>query len=143
MESVQLKHENITKLLLVTLRDRSDSKGDLSVNFSTITPKKSNSVLRKVARVRLTSGFKITAYIPGIGHNLQEHFVVLVRGGRVKDLLDVRYHIIQGTLDAIGVKDRQQGHSSALYTLVIFHLFHKFSNEHNRHIVLMERRTYD
>ncbi|KAK7295983.1 hypothetical protein VNO77_49583 [Canavalia gladiata] len=88
-------------------------KGDLSVNFSTITPKKPNSALRKVARVRLTSGFEITAYIPGIGHNLQEHSVVLVRGGRVKDLPGVRYHIVRGTLDAVGVKDRQQGRSSA------------------------------
>ncbi|KAJ4699573.1 30S ribosomal protein S12, chloroplastic [Melia azedarach] len=90
------------------------SKGDLSVNFSTITPKKPNSALRKVARVRLTSGFEITAYIPGIGHNSQEHSVVLVRGGRVKDLPGVRYHIVRGTLDAVGVKDRQQGRSSAL-----------------------------
>nr|YP_009630665.1 ribosomal protein S12 [Eriocaulon buergerianum]YP_009630709.1 ribosomal protein S12 [Eriocaulon buergerianum]YP_009701149.1 ribosomal protein S12 [Eriocaulon decemflorum]YP_010290798.1 ribosomal protein S12 [Eriocaulon cinereum]YP_010292994.1 ribosomal protein S12 [Eriocaulon alpestre]YP_010293079.1 ribosomal protein S12 [Eriocaulon australe]YP_010472937.1 ribosomal protein S12 [Eriocaulon fistulosum]YP_010473022.1 ribosomal protein S12 [Eriocaulon truncatum]YP_010473192.1 ribosomal prot len=80
----------------------------------TITPKKPNSALRKVARVRLTSGFEITAYIPGIGHNLQEHSVVLVRGGRVKDLPGVRYHIVRGTLDAVGVKDRQQGRSSAL-----------------------------
>ncbi|XP_033138925.1 30S ribosomal protein S12, chloroplastic [Brassica rapa] len=93
---------------------KSGSKGDLSVNFSTITPKKPNSALRKVARVRLTSGFEITAYIPGIGHNLQEHSVVLVRGGRVKDLPGVRYHIVRGTLDAVGVKDRQQGRSSAL-----------------------------
>nr|ATV98617.1 ribosomal protein S12 [Barringtonia edulis] len=80
----------------------------------TITPKKPNSALRKVARVRLTSGFEITAYIPGIGHTLQEHSVVLVRGGRVKDLPGVRYHIVRGTLDAVGVKDRQQGRSSAL-----------------------------
>nr|YP_009995719.1 ribosomal protein S12 [Polygala fallax]YP_009995763.1 ribosomal protein S12 [Polygala fallax]QNQ64657.1 ribosomal protein S12 [Polygala fallax]QNQ64701.1 ribosomal protein S12 [Polygala fallax] len=79
-----------------------------------INPKKPNSALRKVARVRLTSGFEITAYIPGIGHNLQEHSVVLVRGGRVKDLPGVRYHIVRGTLDAVGVKDRQQGRSSAL-----------------------------
>nr|YP_009894605.1 ribosomal protein S12 [Chorispora tenella]YP_009894650.1 ribosomal protein S12 [Chorispora tenella]YP_009895471.1 ribosomal protein S12 [Diptychocarpus strictus]YP_009895514.1 ribosomal protein S12 [Diptychocarpus strictus]AMC32412.1 ribosomal protein S12 [Chorispora tenella]ASJ64618.1 ribosomal protein S12 [Chorispora tenella]ASJ64619.1 ribosomal protein S12 [Chorispora tenella]QKK41109.1 ribosomal protein S12 [Chorispora tenella]QKK41110.1 ribosomal protein S12 [Chorispora tenella] len=77
----------------------------------TITPKKPNSALRKVARVRLTSGFEITAYIPGIGHNLQQHSVVLVRGGRVKDLPGVRYHIVRGTLDAVGVKDRQQGRS--------------------------------
>nr|YP_009132451.1 ribosomal protein S12 [Abies koreana]YP_009522030.1 ribosomal protein S12 [Abies concolor]YP_009522099.1 ribosomal protein S12 [Abies religiosa]YP_009575866.1 ribosomal protein S12 [Abies chensiensis]YP_009642552.1 ribosomal protein S12 [Abies alba]YP_009653068.1 ribosomal protein S12 [Abies fargesii]YP_009653142.1 ribosomal protein S12 [Abies kawakamii]YP_009653216.1 ribosomal protein S12 [Abies fanjingshanensis]YP_009653290.1 ribosomal protein S12 [Abies balsamea]YP_009727778.1 riboso len=77
----------------------------------TITPKKPNSALRKVARVRLTSGFEITAYIPGIDHNLQEHSVVLVRGGRVKDLPGVRYHIVRGTLDAAGVKDRQQGRS--------------------------------
>ncbi|KAL6599058.1 hypothetical protein ACP70R_045922 [Stipagrostis hirtigluma subsp. patula] len=90
-----------------------DSKGDLSVDFSTINPKKPNSALRKVARVRLTSGFEITAYIPGIGHNLQEHSVVLVRGGRVKDLPGVRYRIIRGTLDAVAVKNRQQGRSSA------------------------------
>ena len=80
-------------------------------DFYTTTPKKPNSALRKVARIRLTSGFEITAYIPGMGHNLQEHSVVLVRGGRVKDLPGVRYHIIRGTLDAIGVKDRHQGRS--------------------------------
>nr|ARS00819.1 ribosomal protein S12 [Triticum aestivum subsp. tibeticum]ARS00820.1 ribosomal protein S12 [Triticum aestivum subsp. tibeticum] len=79
-----------------------------------VNPKKPNSALRKVARVRLTSGFEITAYIPGIGHNLQEHSVVLVRGGRVKDLPGVRYRIIRGTLDAVAVKNRQQGRSSAL-----------------------------
>jgi small subunit ribosomal protein S12 len=77
----------------------------------TTTPKKPNSALRKVARVRLTSGFEVTAYIPGIGHNLQEHSVVLVRGGRVKDLPGVRYHIVRGTLDTAGVKDRLQGRS--------------------------------
>nr|YP_009340553.1 ribosomal protein S12 [Wimmerella hederacea]YP_009340599.1 ribosomal protein S12 [Wimmerella hederacea]APQ40192.1 ribosomal protein S12 [Wimmerella hederacea]APQ40210.1 ribosomal protein S12 [Wimmerella hederacea] len=77
----------------------------------TINPKKPNSALRKVARVRLTSGFEITAYIPGIGHSLQEHSVVLVRGGRVKDLPGVRYHIVRGTLDAEKVKNRQQGRS--------------------------------
>tara|TARA_Y100001968_G_scaffold304263_1_gene319143 strand:+ start:307 stop:681 length:375 start_codon:yes stop_codon:yes gene_type:complete len=77
----------------------------------TSTPKKPNSALRKVARVRLTSGFEVTAYIPGIGHNLQEHSVVLLRGGRVKDLPGVRYHIIRGTLDTAGVKDRRKGRS--------------------------------
>jgi len=77
----------------------------------TTTPKKPNSALRKVARVRLTSGFEITAYIPGIAHNLQEHSVVLVRGGRVRDLPGVRYHIIRGTLDASGVKDRKTSRS--------------------------------
>ena len=77
----------------------------------TTTPKKPNSALRKVARVRLTSGFEVTAYIPGIGHNLQEHSVVLVRGGRVKDLPGVRYHIVRGTLDSAGVKNRAQGRS--------------------------------
>jgi small subunit ribosomal protein S12 len=77
----------------------------------TSTPKKPNSALRKVARVRLTTGVEVTAYIPGIGHNLQEHSVVLVRGGRVKDLPGVRYHIVRGTLDALGVEDRKQGRS--------------------------------
>ena len=77
----------------------------------TTTPKKPNSALRKVARVRLSSGFEVTAYIPGIGHNLQEHSVVLVRGGRVKDLPGVRYHIVRGSLDTAAVKDRQQSRS--------------------------------
>jgi small subunit ribosomal protein S12 len=77
----------------------------------TLTPKKPNSALRKVARVRLTNGIEVTTYIPGIGHNLQEHSVVLIRGGRVKDLPGVRYHIIRGTLDSIGVQDRKQGRS--------------------------------
>nr|QCI05896.1 ribosomal protein S12 [Dasysiphonia japonica] len=77
----------------------------------TTTPKKPNSALRKVARVRLTSGFEVTAYIPGIGHNIQEHSVVLIRGGRVKDLPGVRYHLIRGTLDAAGVKDRKNSRS--------------------------------
>jgi small subunit ribosomal protein S12 len=77
----------------------------------TSTPKKPNSALRKVARVRLTNGAEVTAYIPGVGHNLQEHSVVLIRGGRVKDLPGVRYHIIRGTLDSIGVQDRKRGRS--------------------------------
>ena len=77
----------------------------------TTTPKKPNSALRKVARVKLTNGIEVTAYIPGIGHNLQEHSVVLVRGGRVKDLPGVRYHLVRGTLDAAGVNDRNQARS--------------------------------
>src|SRR5512144_1510149 len=77
----------------------------------TTTPKKPNSALRKVARVRLTTGIEVTAYIPGVGHNLQEHSVVLVRGGRVKDLPGVRYHIVRGTLDTLGVEDRKQARS--------------------------------
>jgi small subunit ribosomal protein S12 len=77
----------------------------------TTTPKKPNSALRKVARVRLTNGYEVTSYIPGEGHNLQEHSVVLIRGGRVKDLPGVRYHIIRGTLDTQGVKDRRQRRS--------------------------------
>jgi small subunit ribosomal protein S12 len=76
-----------------------------------MTPKKPNSALRKIARVRLTNGHEITAYIPGVGHNLQEHSIVLVRGGRVKDLPGVRYHIIRGTLDAMGVEGRKRGRS--------------------------------
>ena len=81
------------------------------IRVYTVTPKKPNSALRKVARVMLTSGFEVTAYIPGIGHSIQEHSVVLIRGGKVKDLPGVRYHIIRGTLDATGVKDRKQGRS--------------------------------
>ncbi len=77
----------------------------------TVTPKKPNSALRKVARVRLTNGFEITAYIPGVGHNLQEHSAVLVRGGRVKDLPGVRYHIVRGSLDTFGVEGRKKGRS--------------------------------
>ena len=77
----------------------------------TSTPKKPNSALRKVARVRLTNGIEVTSYIPGVGHNLQEHSVVLIRGGRVKDLPGVRYHIVRGSLDTQGVKDRKQGRS--------------------------------
>ncbi|KAF3778720.1 30S ribosomal protein S12-B [Nymphaea thermarum] len=142
MESVHLKHENVAELLLVTLRDGSDNKSDLFVNFSTITCKKLNPTLRKVAIVGLTFGFKITAYIPGIGHNFQEHSIVLVRRGRVKHLPSVRYHTVQGMLDTIIVNDHQQGHSHALCTLVIFHVFHKFGNEHNRPIVLVERRSF-
>ena len=77
----------------------------------TTTPKKPNSALRKVARIRVTNGFEVTAYIPGVGHNLQEHSVVLIRGGRIKDLPGVRYHIIRGTLDAAGVQNRGQSRS--------------------------------
>jgi small subunit ribosomal protein S12 len=77
----------------------------------TSTPKKPNSALRKVARVRLTNGIEVTSYIPGVGHNLQEHSVVLIRGGRVKDLPGVRYHIVRGTLDSIGVQERRQSRS--------------------------------
>jgi len=77
----------------------------------TVTPKKPNSALRKVARVRLTNGIEVTAYIPGVGHNLQEHSAVLVRGGRVKDLPGVRYHIVRGSLDAMGVEDRRKSRS--------------------------------
>ena len=81
------------------------------IRVYTSTPKKPNSALRKVARVRLTNGVEVTSYIPGIGHNLQEHSVVLIRGGRVKDLPGIRYHIIRGTLDSAGVEDRRRGRS--------------------------------
>jgi len=89
----------------------SPQKRGVCTRVYTTTPKKPNSALRKVARVRLTTGLEVTAYIPGVGHNLQEHSVVLVRGGRVKDLPGVRYHIVRGTLDSIGVQDRKRGRS--------------------------------
>ncbi|MFW2365386.1 MAG: 30S ribosomal protein S12 [Desulforhopalus sp.] len=89
----------------------SPQKRGVCVRVYTTTPKKPNSALRKVARVRLTNGIEVTSYIPGIGHNLQEHSVVMIRGGRVKDLPGVRYHVIRGTLDTLGVSDRRQGRS--------------------------------
>lgn len=89
----------------------SPQKRGVCVKVFTMTPKKPNSALRKVARVRLTNGIEVNAYIPGEGHNLQEHSVVTIRGGRVKDLPGVRYHIIRGSLDTQGVQDRQQGRS--------------------------------
>jgi len=96
----------------VTTRQRpAPQKKGVCVQVKTISPKKPNSALRKVARVRLSNGMEVTAYIPGEGHTLQEHSVVLIRGGRVKDLPGVRYHIIRGKLDATGVKDRKQGRS--------------------------------
>ncbi|MDE2230410.1 MAG: 30S ribosomal protein S12 [Stellaceae bacterium] len=91
--------------------ERSPQKRGVCTRVYTTTPKKPNSALRKVARVRLTNGFEVTSYIPGEGHNLQEHSVVMIRGGRVKDLPGVRYHIIRGTLDTQGVKDRKQRRS--------------------------------
>ncbi len=100
-----------------TLRNRmvrssgSPQRRGVCVQVKTMTPKKPNSALRKVARVRLSNGIEVTAYIPGEGHTLQEHSVVLVRGGRVKDLPGVRYHIVRGTLDSTGVKGRKQGRS--------------------------------
>ncbi|RJP91651.1 MAG: 30S ribosomal protein S12 [Desulfobacteraceae bacterium] len=89
----------------------SPQKRGVCARVYTATPKKPNSALRKVARVRLTTGMEVSAYIPGIGHNLQEHSVVLVRGGRVKDLPGVRYHVVRGVLDTLGVSDRRQGRS--------------------------------
>jgi small subunit ribosomal protein S12 len=90
---------------------RCPQKRGVCTRVMTFTPKKPNSALRKVARVRLTNGIEVTAYIPGIGHNLQEHSVVMIRGGRVKDLPGVRYHIIRGTLDTLGVENRKKGRS--------------------------------
>ena len=92
------------------LQDSPQKRG-VCVRVYTTTPKKPNSALRKVARVRLTNGVEVTSYIPGVGHNLQEHSVVLIRGGRVKDLPGVRYHIIRGTMDTAGVDDRRRGRS--------------------------------
>jgi small subunit ribosomal protein S12 len=91
--------------------DRCPQKRGVCTRVYTTTPKKPNSALRKVARVRLTNGIEVTAYIPGEGHNLQEHSIVLIRGGRVKDLPGVRYHIVRGTLDTSGVEDRRQSRS--------------------------------
>ena len=101
---------NKKKTKSLALKACPQRKGVCSRVYTT-TPKKPNSALRKVARVRLTTGFEVTAYIPGIGHNIQEHSVVLVRGGRVKDLPGCRYHVVRGTLDAAGVKDRKRSRS--------------------------------
>jgi small subunit ribosomal protein S12 len=90
---------------------RNPQKRGVCVRVYTTTPKKPNSALRKVARVRLTNGIEVTTYIPGVGHNLQEHAIVLIRGGRVKDLPGVRYHVIRGTLDTAGVQNRRQSRS--------------------------------
>ena len=100
----------VTKSKVPALQQSPQKRG-VCTRVYTTTPKKPNSALRKVARVRLSSGVEITAYIPGEGHNLQEHSVVLVRGGRVKDLPGVRYHIVRGALDATGVNNRKQGRS--------------------------------
>lgn len=105
-ERVAIKKKNKSPAL-----KRCPQRRGVCTRVYTTTPKKPNSALRKVARVRLTSGFEVTAYIPGIGHNIQEHSVVLIRGGRVKDLPGVRYHIVRGTLDAAGVKERTKSRS--------------------------------
>lgn len=102
---------NLIKQKPTDLPKGSPFKRGVCLKVSTTTPKKPNSALRKIARVRLTNGMEVTAYIPGIGHNLQEHSVVLVRGGRVKDLPGVRYHIVRGKLDASGVENRKRGRS--------------------------------
>ncbi|MEA2555985.1 MAG: small subunit ribosomal protein [Actinomycetota bacterium] len=104
------RHVPKTKTKAPALKSSPQRRG-VCTRVYTMTPKKPNSALRKVARVRLTTGVEITAYIPGVGHNLQEHSIVLVRGGRVKDLPGVRYKVVRGTLDTSGVKDRKQARS--------------------------------
>ena len=106
----QGRHKIVTKTKSPALQDSPQKRG-VCVRVFTQTPKKPNSALRKVARVRLTNGIEVTTYIPGVGHNLQEHSVVLIRGGRVKDLPGVRYHTVRGTLDCAGVTERRQGRS--------------------------------
>ena len=103
--------KSLNSLKKKTTDKSSPQKRGVCTAVRTATPKKPNSALRKIARVKLTNGIEVTAYIPGIGHNLQEHSVVLIRGGRVKDLPGVRYHIVRGTLDAAGVADRKQARS--------------------------------
>jgi small subunit ribosomal protein S12 len=108
---VRKSREKPRKKVKTPALQSSPQKRGVCVRVYTTTPKKPNSALRKVARVRLTNGIEVTSYIPGVGHNLQEHSVVLIRGGRVKDLPGVRYHIIRGTMDTSGVDDRRQGRS--------------------------------
>ncbi|MBI5843966.1 MAG: 30S ribosomal protein S12 [Deltaproteobacteria bacterium] len=108
---VRMGREKVIKKTNTPALKASPQKRGVCTRVYTTTPKKPNSALRKVARVRLTTGVEVTAYIPGVGHNLQEHSVVLVRGGRVKDLPGVRYHIVRGTLDSMGVANRKQGRS--------------------------------
>jgi small subunit ribosomal protein S12 len=108
---VRKGREKMEKKSTAPALKNSPQKRGVCTRVYTTTPKKPNSALRKIARVRLVNGIEVTAYIPGIGHNLQEHSVVLIRGGRVKDLPGVRYHIIRGTLDAAGVQNRNQSRS--------------------------------
>ena len=108
---IRIGRKKLVKKSKAPALKESPQRRGVCVRVYTTTPKKPNSALRKVARVRLTTGIEVTAYIPGIGHNLQEHSVVLIRGGRVKDLPGVRYHIIRGTLDSVGVQGRKQGRS--------------------------------
>jgi small subunit ribosomal protein S12 len=108
---VRKRRKKMTKRSNTPALQSCPQRRGVCVRVYTTTPKKPNSALRKVARVRLTNGIEVTSYIPGIGHNLQEHSVVLIRGGRVKDLPGVRYHVIRGTLDTLGVSDRRQGRS--------------------------------
>ena len=108
---VRKRRKKMTKRSNTPALQNCPQRRGVCVRVYTTTPKKPNSALRKVARVRLTNGIEVTSYIPGIGHNLQEHSVVLIRGGRVKDLPGVRYHVIRGTLDTLGVSDRRKGRS--------------------------------
>ncbi|HTK83053.1 MAG TPA: 30S ribosomal protein S12 [Bacteroidota bacterium] len=108
---VRLSRERVTFKSKAPALQQSPQRRGVCTRVYTTTPKKPNSALRKVARVRLTNSIEVTAYIPGEGHNLQEHSIVLIRGGRVKDLPGVRYHIVRGTLDTAGVTDRKQGRS--------------------------------
>jgi len=108
---VRLGREHVKRKTKSPALQSCPQRRGVCVRVYTTTPKKPNSALRKVARVRLTNGIEVTSYIPGVGHNLQEHSVVLIRGGRVKDLPGVRYHIIRGTLDASGVGDRKKSRS--------------------------------
>jgi small subunit ribosomal protein S12 len=108
---IRKKRQQVDKKPKTPALGQCPQKRGVCTRVYTQTPKKPNSALRKVAKVRLTNGIEVIAYIPGVGHNLQEHSVVLIRGGRVKDLPGVRYHIIRGTLDSIGVQDRKKGRS--------------------------------
>jgi small subunit ribosomal protein S12 len=108
---VRQGRERVTQRTSSPALQRSPQKRGVCVRVYTSTPKKPNSALRKVARVRLTNGIEVTTYIPGVGHNLQEHSIVLIRGGRVKDLPGVRYHVVRGTLDSVGVEGRRQSRS--------------------------------
>lgn len=108
---IRFQRKKITKKTKSPALKLCPQKRAICTRVYTTTPKKPNSALRKVARIRLSTGIEVTAYIPGIGHNLQEHSVVLIRGGRVKDLPGVRYHIVRGCLDSAGVKNRKQGRS--------------------------------
>ncbi len=109
---VRKPRSKVAKRNKVPAMQQNPQKRGVCTQVKTVTPKKPNSALRKVARIRLTNGFEVFGYIPGEGHNLQEHSVVMIRGGRVKDLPGVRYHIIRGTLDTQGVKDRKKSRSS-------------------------------
>ena len=108
---IRMGRQKLTPKTAAPALMRSPQRRGVCIRVYTSTPKKPNSALRKVARVRLTNGYEITTYIPGVGHNLQEHSVVLIRGGRVKDLPGVRYHVIRGTLDSVGVQNRKKSRS--------------------------------